>query len=193
MGAHRHRAYSFRGKLSEQTVREWYDRFRTTAWRLPENLYLSRSGAVAIAIPFAGPVHASSSAPHVATVSVSGSRVTVTPVSEGVAAITVTLAGRTLRFMVRVLPVEPADSIRPGASVKAVHFLALRTRVEALRAQLGLPPVQWTDPVLTIGATPVKQVHVIELRDALGDVYDAVGEQRPAYTGYRHHSCRNTR
>ena len=27
-----HRAYSFRGKLSEQTVREWYDRFRTTAW-----------------------------------------------------------------------------------------------------------------------------------------------------------------
>ena len=27
-----HRAYSFRGKLSEQTVREWYDRFRMTAW-----------------------------------------------------------------------------------------------------------------------------------------------------------------
>ena len=27
-----HRAYSFRGKPSEQTVREWYDRFRTTTW-----------------------------------------------------------------------------------------------------------------------------------------------------------------
>ena len=26
------RAYSFRGKLSEQTVREWYDRLRTTTW-----------------------------------------------------------------------------------------------------------------------------------------------------------------
>ena len=177
-----YRTYSFRGKLSEETVREWYDRFGSTLWRLPENLYVSRSGTVAIAIPFAGPVHASSSAPHVATVSVSGSRVTVTPVSEGGAVITVTLAGRTQRFMVRVLPVEPAHSIRPGASVKAVHFLALRTRVEALRAQSGLPPAQWTDLVLTIGATPVKQVHMIELRVALGDVYDAVGEQRPAYT-----------
>ena len=27
-----YRAYSFREKLSEQTVREWYDRFRTTTW-----------------------------------------------------------------------------------------------------------------------------------------------------------------
>jgi len=27
-----HRAYSFRGKLSEQTVREWYDRLRATTW-----------------------------------------------------------------------------------------------------------------------------------------------------------------
>ena len=27
-----YRAYSFRGKPSEQTVREWYDRFRTTTW-----------------------------------------------------------------------------------------------------------------------------------------------------------------
>ena len=177
-----YRAYSFRGKLSEGTVREWYDRFWFTLWRLPENLYVSGSGAVAIAIPFAEPVHASSSAPHVATVSVSGSRVTVTPVSEGVATITVTLAGRTQRFMVRVLPVGPADFLRPGTAVRAVHFLALRTRIEVLRAQSGLPPVQWTDPVLTIGATPVKQVHVIELRNALVDVYDAVGEQRPAYT-----------
>lgn len=29
---------------------------------------------------------------------------------------------------------------------------------------------------------PVKRVHPTELRDALDDVYDAVGQRRPAYT-----------
>ena len=56
-----HRAYSFRGKLSEHTVREWHDTFRTTAWRLPMSLYVSGAGAVAAALPFAGPVQVSSS------------------------------------------------------------------------------------------------------------------------------------
>ena len=178
----RYRAYSFNGKLSEHTVREWYDRFRTTAWRLPVNLYVNGSGAVAAALPFAGPVQASSSAPHV-TVTVDGSRVILTPLSEGSTTITVTAAGIAHRFTVRVLPMErPPGAIQAGTAIRASHFLALRTRVDALRAAENLPPAQWTDPVLTVGATPVKRVHLTELRDALDEVYDTVGRRRPAYT-----------
>ena len=178
----RYRAYSFKGKLSEHTVREWYGRFRTTAWRLPVDLYVNGSGAVAAALPFAGPVQASSSAPHV-TVTVDGSRVILTPLSEGSTTITVTAAGIAHRFTVRVLPVERrAGDVQAGLAIRAIHFLALRTQVDALRAAENLPAAQWTDPVLTVGATPVKRVHLTELRDALDAVYDTVGRRRPAYT-----------
>lgn len=111
------------------------------------------------------------------------SRVVLTPLSEGRATITVTAGGVTHRFIVRVLPVErPADAIRIGPAIRAIDFLALRTAVAALRARENLPPFQRTDPVLTMGATPVKRVHLTELRDALGEVYDALGRRRPAYT-----------
>ena len=177
----RYRAYSFKGKLSEHAVREWYDRLRTTAWRLPVDLHVNSSGAVAAALRFARPVQASSSAPHV-TVTVDGSRVILTPLSEGSTTITVTAAGITHHFSVRVLPMErPAGDVQAGTAVRAIHFLALRTQVDALRAAENLPAVRWTDPVLTVGATPVKRVHLVELRDALADVYDTVGRRRPAY------------
>ena len=41
--------------------------------------------------------------------------------------------------------------------------------------------MQWTDPTLTPGVTPVKRVHLTELRAALDAVYDAVGRARPSY------------
>ena len=75
------------------------------------------------------------------------------------------------------------DRLRAGAaSIRAIHFLELRTRIAALRDRVGLPPLQWTDPVLTPGVTPVRGVHLIELRAALGAVYDAAGRPRPNYT-----------
>ena len=40
----------------------------------------------------------------------------------------------------------------------------------------GVPPVRWTDPVLTVGVAPVKRVHLTELRAALDAVYDAARE-----------------
>ena len=44
------------------------------------------------------------------------------------------------------------DRLRAGAaSIRAIHFLELRTRIAALRDRTGLPPLQWTDPVLTPG------------------------------------------
>ena len=75
------------------------------------------------------------------------------------------------------------DRLRAGAaSIRAIHFLELRTRIAALRDRTGLPPLQWTDPVLTPGVTPVRSVHLTELRAALDAVYDAAGRPRPNYT-----------
>ena len=41
--------------------------------------------------------------------------------------------------------------------------------------------MQWTDPTLTAGLTPVNRVHLTELREALDAVYDAVEQRRPSY------------
>ena len=75
------------------------------------------------------------------------------------------------------------DRLRAGAaSIRAIHFLELRTRIAALRDRVGLPLFEWTDPVLMSGVTPVRSVHLTELRAALDAVYDAAGRPRPNYT-----------
>ena len=158
---------------------------------LPAQTLYVGAGAVAEMVPVGGgfrhasTYRASSSAPGVATVGVSGSNLMVTPGAAGAAIITVTATGAdnsvaTQRFRVTVLAVTAAttfsDRLVPGTTPpRAIHFLELRTRIAALRAREGLPPVRWTDPVLTVGITPVKRVHVTELRDALGETYDAAG------------------
>ena len=169
----------------------------TAEGTLPARMLHVGAGAVAVVVPVGGAFRnastyrASSSAPGVATVSVSGSQVTVTPVTAGVATITVTARGAdnsvaTQRFRVTVLAATTfSDRLVPGATApKAIHFLELRTRVAALRAREGLPPVRWTDPVLTVGVTPVKRVHLTELRNALDGAYDAAGRSRPTYTDH---------
>ena len=169
---------------------------RVTTVRLLQarTLYVG-AGAVAVVVPVgdafrnASTYRASSSVPGVATVSLSGSNLTVTPVAAGMATITVTASGVdnsvvTQRFRVTVMAATAfTDHLRPGLTlVKATHFLELRTRVAALRMREGLPPVRWTDPVLTVGVTPVKRVHLTELRNALDGAYDAAGRSRPTYT-----------
>ena len=162
---------------------------------LPARTLHVGAGAVAVVVPVgdtfrnASTYRASSSVPGVATVSLSGSDLTVTPVAAGMATITVTASGVdnsvvTQRFRVMVLAATAfTDPFRPGLTlVKAIHFLELRTRIAALRARAGLPPVRWTDPVLTVGVTPVKRVHLTELRTALNAAYDAAGRRRPPYT-----------
>ena len=167
----------------------------TAVGTLPARTVYVGAGAVAVVVPVAdafrnaSTYRASSSAPGVATVSMSGSQVTVTPVTAGVATITVTASGvdnsnATQRFKVTVVAATTfSDLLVSGVTApRAVHFLELRTRVAALRAREGLPPAQWTDPVLTVGITPVKQIHLTELRAALDEVYDAAGQSRPRYT-----------
>ena len=66
--------------------------------------------------------------------------------------------------------------------VKALHFLELRARIDALRTAAGRPAFGWTDPVLTPGVTPIRRVHLTELRAALAEAYVAAGRAAPTYT-----------
>ncbi len=133
---------------------------------------------------------ASSSRPAVAAVSVSGSRVTVTPRAPGSTTVTVTAtdAGGSSRtatqsFGVTVLRPFTDDPIVPGETpIRAVHVTELRTRIDGLRAAAGLGRFAWTDPVLRAGATRVRLVHLTELRSALAEAYAAAGRPAPRWT-----------
>ena len=103
------RTYSFRGKLGEHVVRARYDQFRSLLWLPVRTLYVGDGAhVVPVELPNASTYMASSSAPDVATVTVSGSRVAVSPVAEGVASVTVTGDGAadTLQFTVVVRDLE---------------------------------------------------------------------------------------
>ena len=65
--------------------------------------------------------------------------------------------------------------------VRAIHFLELRARIDALRAGAGRPAFGWTDPLLTPGVTPIRRVHLTELRAALSEAYSAAGRETPTY------------
>ena len=135
---------------------------------------------------------ASSSAPSVAGVSVSGSVVTVTPTSEGTALVTVTATDAggsnttaTQSFAVTVGAAGPFTDhpIVAGVTpIRAVHFTELRERIDALRAAWGLGPFAWTDRVLTAGVTPMRLAHLLELRRALGAAYGAAVRPAPRWT-----------
>ena len=126
---------------------------------------------------------ASSSAPSVAWVSVSGSRVTIAPVSAGTATVTVTATDvggsnttATQTFRVTVTLPFTDDPIVPGVTpVKAAHFTELRARIDAVRIAVGLGRFPWTDSRVVAGVTPVKGVHMSELRTALAQAYYAAG------------------
>ena len=104
-----YRTYSFRDKLGEHVVRARYDRFGSLRW-LPARTLNVGDGphVVPVELPNATTYMASSAAPDVAAVTVSGSRVVVSPLAEGVAPITVTGAGAadTLQFTVVVKDLE---------------------------------------------------------------------------------------
>lgn len=131
-----------------------------------------------------------SSSPGVAAVAVAADTVTVTPVRLGSATVTVTAtdpvgASATQQFSVVVAARATFTDhpIRPGTTpIKAIHFIELRERIDALRARNRLAAFPWTDPTLVAGVTPVKRVHLTELRSALAAVYDAAGQPRPGYT-----------
>ena len=66
--------------------------------------------------------------------------------------------------------------------VKAIHFLELRARIDALRTAAGRAAFGWTGQVLTPGVTPIGRVHLTELRAALAELHRAAGRPAPSYT-----------
>jgi len=68
----------------------------------------------------------------------------------------------------------PEDVRNTGTSV--------RSAIASLRALNGLSVFVWTDSTLTSGATPLKAVHILELRAALAEVYQKLMRPLPTYT-----------
>ena len=136
---------------------------------------------------------ARSSRSGVVTTGVSGGAVTLTPVSAGTARVTVTARdpgglSATQSILVRVQAAGGVngftdDPLVPGVTpVRSVHFREIRTRIDALRMEVGLSAYAWTDLALTPGVTPVRSVHLTELRTALRQAYAAAGQPPPVYT-----------
>ena len=118
------RSFSFRDKLAEDVVRRRYDGVQSLAWLPTRTLRVGGDPVVvpvADTIPITSDYQASSSAPGVAVVSVSGSRVLVTPVAEGVATITVS-ATDTGGAAVRLeLTVAVQDLVTDPAALEALY------------------------------------------------------------------------
>ena len=45
-----------------------------------------------------------------------------------------------------------------------------------------MPAYEWADAALELGVTPVRVVHLTDLRVALAEAYAAAGRQAPTYT-----------
>ena len=133
---------------------------------------------------------AASTAPDVVTARALGARVTLTAAAPGTAAIRVTAtdpgglsAAQSFTVTVKATELFTDDPIRPGVTpIRAVHFMELRSRIDALRVGAGLGRFAWTDPVLAAGMTPVRLVHLLELRTALSGAYAASGQPAPPWT-----------
>ena len=160
-----------------------------------------KGGAVAVDVagafrdPDGDPLtyEATSSEPAIASVAVSGSTVTITAGRAGTTKVATTATDRggsnrtaTQAFGVRVQGPSRLFTdhpIVPGVTpVKAVHFLEIRSRIDALRRATGLQPFAWTDPVLEVGATPVRLAHLLDLRMALVEAYASAGQSTPRWT-----------
>ena len=51
-----------------------------------------------------------------------------------------------------------------GNSIRTLHITDLRIYLDAARTALGLTAVVYTDPSLTAGVTPVRRLHIVDLR-----------------------------
>ena len=130
----------------------------------------------------------SSSAPEVVAVLTAGARVTLTAVAVGTASVRVTATdpgglSAAQAFAVTVRAPFTDDPLVAGLTpVRAVHFTELRTRIDILRAAVGLGRFPWTGAVLSPGVTRVRLVHLRELRSALSAAYAAAGRPAPSWT-----------
>jgi hypothetical protein len=70
------------------------------------------------------------------------------------------------RFGLSDFPWTPA-TLGAGTVIAAVHVSDLRTALAQVYTAAGVPQPVYTDPVLVAGTTPIKAVHIAELRSAV--------------------------
>jgi hypothetical protein len=76
-----------------------------------------------------------------------------------------------------------ADVLIPESTVvKAAHVAELRSAIDTIRLEHGLPLFAWTDAALAPRATVVKRAHLADLRRALEDIYTATARPLPAWS-----------
>ena len=87
-------------------------------------------------------------------------------------------------------PLVPTETlVRYVSPILASHITDLRTRINTVRAGLGLSAITWSDAGLSSSsATPIRAQHITELRSALLGVYVARTLTPPSYTDP--HDCR---
>jgi subtilisin family serine protease len=74
------------------------------------------------------------------------------------------------------------DPLTPGVSfVRALHFAELRARIDTQRVRRGLAAAAWTDSNLT-PAIAVRAVHVLEMRTAIAEAFQAADLTPPSFT-----------
>ncbi|MFL6245915.1 MAG: Ig-like domain repeat protein [Thermoanaerobaculia bacterium] len=73
------------------------------------------------------------------------------------------------------------DPLVAGTYVKKKHFTDLRTAVNVLRAQAGLTPFEYSQPVVTTATLHASQI--AELRAAVTQARTQLGMTTPAFTG----------
>lgn len=70
------------------------------------------------------------------------------------------------------------DGDLTNARIRAAHITELRTAASALRAAAGLPGYTFTDLALTVDLTPLKALHLAEVRTAIDAARDSLGLAR---------------
>lgn len=74
------------------------------------------------------------------------------------------------------------DVVTSGETIRAARLSALRSDANRLLAVCGDPPASWTDDPIERGVTPMKAIHVTELRTAIEDAYRACSRTPPTWT-----------
>ncbi|MFA6956256.1 MAG: FG-GAP-like repeat-containing protein [Thermoanaerobaculia bacterium] len=89
-----------------------------------------------------------------------------TTVTRGVHLVELRNAVGRMRNAAGLASVTWTDPTLVGVPIKAIHITELRARLNEACSALGMPTQTFTDPTLTPG-TPMKGVHIQELRDAV--------------------------
>ncbi|PYQ29472.1 MAG: hypothetical protein DMF56_10925 [Acidobacteria bacterium] len=64
-------------------------------------------------------------------------------------------------------PLASDPTIGVGQLIRAQHIADLRTGLDQARSLIGVPPISYADPSLVAGTTPVRAMHVQQLRDGV--------------------------